>query len=292
MPTADIAQYSLSAGESLTATAPRASIWILLEYDAPWGEKALEESDLPDRVKALINSQIATLPNARFQFIKQGKQGSGIRFYVAHANPVHPMLYRFRLDSYDDLLDLDISAIASAQIDQTLSEDRLFLVCTNGKKDVCCAKNGMPLYNALSSVAGRDVWQTTHIGGHRFAGTLACIPHGIYYGRVPPEDALAVVQAYRQNVLLLNYYRGCSAYDAPAQAVEMYLRQQTETRSIDAFRLKQIQPAGEKRWLVHFDSADGAHHHVYVHAQPSTFTVFESTRNAEPNAVMQYVVES
>src|SRR4051794_32426892 len=165
MPTADIAQYSLAAGEPLTATASRASIWILLEYNETWGAKALEESNLPERVKTLLTSLSASLPNVRFQFIKQGGSRQDIRFYVAHAHPVNPMLFRFRLESYEDLLDMDISGIAAAHSDQTLCEDRLFLVCTNGKRDICCAKNGLPLYNALSSIAGHNVWQTTHIGG-------------------------------------------------------------------------------------------------------------------------------
>jgi hypothetical protein len=292
MPTADIAQYSLAAGEPLTATASRASIWILLEYSQAWGAKALEESNLSERVKHLLLSQSASLPNLRFQFIKQDGEHRGIRFYVAHAHPVTPILFRFTLDSYDDLLDMDIAAIASARSDQTLSEDRLFLVCTNGKRDVCCAKNGLPLYNALSSIAGRDVWQTTHIGGHRFAGTMICLPHGICYGRVPPEDAAAVVRAYQTNMLLPDYYRGCVAYDAPAQAAEAYVRRQTGDYSLDAFRLKSLQLESDNYWLVQFDDADGTQHHLHVRAEPSTFTVYESTRNAEPNAVIQYIVET
>ena len=53
MPTADIAQYSLAMGEPLTATAPRASIWLLLEYNEVWGAKALEETVGTDEVSQL-----------------------------------------------------------------------------------------------------------------------------------------------------------------------------------------------------------------------------------------------
>jgi hypothetical protein len=292
MPTADIAQYSLAAGEPLTATASRASIWILLEYNEAWGAKALEESNLPERVKKLLITQSATLPNVRFQFIKQGGKNKGIRFYIAQAHPINPLLYRFKLESYDDLLDMDIEAIVTDRSDQTLSEERLFLVCTNAKRDICCAKNGVPLYNALSNVAGRDVWQTTHLGGHRFAGTMVCLPHGICYGRVPPEEALAVVHAYQNNTLLLDHYRGCVAYDAPAQAAEAFLRRQTGEYTLDAFRLISLQLQSENHWLVQFDDVDGAQHRLHVRAEPSTFTVYESTRNADPNVVTQYSVEA
>lgn len=291
MPTSDIAQYSLAAGESLTATAAYTSIWLLLEYNEAWGAKALEESNLPERVKNLLLTQVAALPNARFQFIKQSSSNQGIRFYIAHAHPITPMLYRFRLESYEDLLDMDIAAIASARSDQTLSEQRLFIVCTNGKRDACCAKNGLPLYNALSGVAGRDVWQTTHFGGHRFAGTMVCLPHGICYGRVPPEEVSTVVGAYRNNTILLDYYRGFAAYNPPAQAAEIFLRRKLNERALDAFRLTNVQLESENHWSVQFKAFDGTEHPLRVHAELSTFTVFESTRNAEPNAVMQYIVE-
>ncbi len=292
MPTADIAQYSIEAGEPLTASASRTSIWLLLEYNDAWGAKALEESTLPERVKALLMTQAATLPNVRVQFIKQEGNSRSIRFYVAHANPINPMLFRFRLESYEDLLDLDIGAIAVARSDQTLSEDRLFLVCTNGRRDICCAKNGLPLYNALSTIGERDVWQTTHLGGHRFAGTMVCLPHGVYYGRVSPDDAAAVYQSYQKNnIILPDYYRGNAAYDAPVQAVETFLRRQKNEWALDAFRFSAMEKEGEKRWLVQFNSGNGAQYAVRVRAEQSAFTVYESTRNAEPNTVTQYVIE-
>jgi hypothetical protein len=143
----------------------------------------------------------------------------------------------------------------------------------------------------MSNVVGRDVWQTTHIGGHRFSGTMVCLPHGICYGRVPPQEAQAVAQAYQNNTLLLDYYRGCAAYDAPVQAVETFLRRQTGYYSLDAFRLKNVQLESENHWLVHFDDTDGTEYRLDVRAELSSFTVYESTRNAEPNAVMQYIVE-
>ena len=32
------------------------------------------------------------------------------------------------------------------------------------------------------------VWQSTHVGGDRFAGNLVALPHGLYYGRVEPSE--------------------------------------------------------------------------------------------------------
>src|SRR5262245_35787468 len=113
MPTVDVVQNSLAAGEPLTATASRAPIWILLEYNEVLGANALEHSNLPERVKKFLLTTSANLPNARFQFIKQNGSSEGIRLYIAQAHPINPLLYRFKLESYDDLLDIDIEAIAT-----------------------------------------------------------------------------------------------------------------------------------------------------------------------------------
>ena len=120
---------------------------------------------------------------------------------------------------------------------------------------------------------------------------MVCLPHGICYGRVPPEQAPAVIHAYRNNTVLPDYYRGCVAYDAPAQAAETFLRRQTGEHGLDAFHLNSLQLECENHWLVQFDHTNGAQYRLRVRAEPSTFTVYESTRNAEPNAVTQYMVE-
>src|SRR5262245_4997056 len=41
-------ESSLAAGEHLFGTASRVDTWLLLEYNAPWGAKALPESPLPE----------------------------------------------------------------------------------------------------------------------------------------------------------------------------------------------------------------------------------------------------
>jgi hypothetical protein len=291
MPTTDIAQFSLEADEPLTATAPRAVVWLLLEYNGAWGAKALDESDLPATVKAFLNEQSQRIPNTRFQFIKHDTPGRGITFYVARASLNAPFLYRFRLDAYEDLLTFDLPELISAHSEQTMSEERLFLVCTNGKRDAACAKYGLPLYQAMSREAGSNVWQTTHLGGHRFAATMACLPHGVLYGRLPPEQARAIVDDYHHNRLTLDYYRGCAAYDAPTQAAEDHLRRLTAEARLNAFGLIHSVADGDNRWAVQFQTRAGHTYDLLVRAVQSEFVVYESTRNAAPNPVMQYQVE-
>ena len=63
-----------------------------------------------------------------------------------------------------------------------VSDARLYLVCTNGNRDKCCAKFGQPVYEQVARDVGESAWQTTHIGGHRFAATIMLLPTGDMFG--------------------------------------------------------------------------------------------------------------
>ena len=57
------------------------------------------------------------------------------------------------------------------------------LICTHGKRDVCCGQAGMALYSTISSQLGDQlgkvrVWRASHTGGHRFAPTALTFPDG------------------------------------------------------------------------------------------------------------------
>ena len=134
------------------------------------------------------------------------------------------------LASYDDLLSLSADDVVSLQFaNGEPCDESLFLVCTNGQRDLCCGQFGMPLYRQLSEQYGARVWQCTHIGGHRFAPNILCLPTGLVYGFVSPSRALAVVDAMNGNNLTLDLLRGRSCFSAPAQAAEYFLRQQLNT---------------------------------------------------------------
>lgn len=280
-------ESSLEAGEVLYASASRADVWMLLEFNAVWGAKALPESNLPDRIKSFLNLQQQNIPNARFQFIKQANRSEGIRFYIARSDMEKPVLYRFDLQTYGDLLDLDIPGIASGQLNAP-SDEQLFIVCTNAKRDTCCARNGLPLFRAVSQAAGEKAWETTHLGGHRFAGTMACLPHGLYYGRVPPERGSVIVESYQQKKIVLENFRGCSAYDAPVQAADYFLRQEHGLTSFSDLSLVQVETLSENSWSVQFKTQDNVVHTVPIQSRLSDFEIYESTPDTEKHHVTEY----
>ncbi len=278
--------YSTQIGEPQFATAPRTESWILLEYTGAWGAKAYEEAALPPEVRAHLDRQMAQMPNPRLLLIKQDAraQHAGVALYVFGTGGGA----RFTLGDYTDLVALPLAQIAAgtAMGGEPVSAP-IYAVCTNGKRDICCAKHGLPLYQALRQQAGDHVWQCSHIGGHRFAGTCVVLPHGQYYGRLTPDDAPELVRAAESGAILLSRSRGRASLSAPAQAAEQFLREHTGQMAWAAFEFRSETQDGD-RWYVTFSSADGVTHAVRLVQVLSDAPIIADSQGAEGKHLPQY----
>src|SRR5207244_2028561 len=190
-------EFSEQAGEQLFGTATRADVWFCLEYARPWGAEAFDESSIPDSVKQHISSTLSAVPKSRLELIKRRASAGTVQFYIAVASEQHPKLYRFDFDGYEELLTLDIPAVIAndSAYQQYIREQPIFLVCANGRRDVCCAKLGLPVYEAIHRHAPNLTWQCSHVGGHRFAANVVFLPEGICYGRIDEQHGESSIGA-------------------------------------------------------------------------------------------------
>ena len=77
-------------------------------------------------------------------------------------------------------------------IPKSLSSNRQLFICTHGRHDQCCAKFGQQLFDTLrESIPDTDhtveIWESSHLGGHRFAPTVLVMPGCKMYGKVKPS---------------------------------------------------------------------------------------------------------
>ncbi len=250
---------SIEAGEQLTGTAPRADVWFLLEYSGRWGNKALNVSSIPKEVKAHLNAHLGKIPESRLLLIKQSTaQHSGISFFAALPKADPPALYQFQLNDYAELLEFDLTAIVAQdpRFEAARSEELLFVTCTNGLRDQCCALHGAATYSALAEAFPGLVWESTHHGGHRFAANFLQLPYGISYGRLRPESAGEVLQMALDGRIAFYHYRGRTIYEEPVQAAEVLLRRGIGIEGVDALTLQHSEDLGGGQWRVQFAGAD------------------------------------
>ncbi|MDH6709951.1 hypothetical protein P3T27_006700 [Kitasatospora sp. MAA19] len=258
------ATASRELSEPLAATAAVATTWLLVEQNGPWGAKALGESHLdPATGRALEAAAAGT--GVRVALIRRpGRHAdclptAGHEVLVAHTVPGRGWVRRAEVADPAELLALDFAALGGGDHGGFGVEHvggPLALVCTNGRRDRCCALLGRPLAAELAAAGHSEVWEVTHLGGHRFSPTMLVLPYGYAYGRLTAETAKEVLAATAAGHVVPQWSRGCSGWDRPGQAAEHAVRLATGETGVDALTLAQ-RPDGEGRWLVSVLHADG-----------------------------------
>jgi hypothetical protein len=208
---------SEEAGEELAGTASEIRRWLLVEHPGPWGRDALRDARMSGRLSAALRST-QKRTGARVLLIRRPDHapGDGLTCFAVDTREV--WLGKRTLERIEDAGGLDPSERAPFR---TLSGP-LAIVCTHGRRDPCCAERGRSLAASASSFG--LTWESTHVGGDRFAGNLVLFPHGLYFGRVEPERAAEVIGAYGEGRIVLDLFRGRSSRSMPVQAAEHALR--------------------------------------------------------------------
>jgi hypothetical protein len=267
--------------EPLGATASRIDHWLLIEYRGLWSSDALTGSGLSDQLKRRLRELRSAHPRSRLLFIRRPdrRRHPGVSVYVADSREGREQLRHLEVAHHEDLRVVDPWATAKA------TPTQLFLACTHGKHDRCCARYGRPLYEALDEQLGAEsVWQSTHVGGDRFAGNLVCLPHGIYFGRVDRDDVPTVVDEYLDGRVSLPHYRGRSCWPFVVQAAELLIREEERLTGLDDLSLQAVAEVGARRWTVRFATPAGEQE-VDVEAELGELTLLTCTSEAAKRPV-------
>ena len=204
---------SVEDEEPIVGTAPTDPEILLVECPGPWGREAVTDNRLPDAVR----DHLAGLTMKVFLLRRyDGSAGPGTRVFLARATDDGFDVRGTVLDRPEDLLDLDLAALPAY-------DGPLWLVCTNGKRDRCCAELGRPIAGLLSQEWPEGTWETTHLGGHRFSGTLLALPSGLTLGRLDTSNALAACEAVERGEVPVEWVRGRAGRPGVEQARELHV---------------------------------------------------------------------
>ena len=254
--------------------------WLLVEDRSAWGEKAVRDVLGPELEAA------AKARGMRLLLVRR-REGDPAADEVRRAILVDTLAPRMAIRSITDLTDL------AGLLDATLDDfgaplaDPILLVCTNGKRDACCALRGRALVTALAADHAERTWECTHLGGHRFAGNLVCLPHGLVYGRVGPADGPLLADAYLAGRLDPAFLRGRSAWPAPAQVAEAVLRQRLRLDGVRDVSLSAADVDGD-RATVELEAAGSLHRLALVAERAAPRLI--SCRADEPEAPIHWRV--
>ena len=224
--------------ESQAGSAPTDEAWLFVEYAGSWGRQAVAESRLPQEIRDFLAEA-----GVRVQLIRRygGTDGPGVRVFAARLGRT-TQVWTTVLTDLSELLDLDVAALAAgADPGLTPYDDTLWLVCTNGRRDVCCAALGRPIAGALAARWPEETWETTHLGGHRFAGTMLALPSGVALGRLDAESAVVacrdLAEGRRPSAEIV---RGRAGWPIPAQVAELHVIAELGVSDLAAVELASV----------------------------------------------------
>ena len=207
MPATTCAESSLAAGEPLAGTATRAERWLLVETRGAW-ERDVSETELAADVRAVADEF-----EGRVLMIRRPDRRDGEPAVFVAETSEHGGTLR-RLTTIDD------------PTGGELLSDPLVLVCCHGRRDACCARFGPSVFDALDARLPPDrLWQSSHLGGHRFAANVLVLPAGVLLGRVTPADAARIAAAIAVGMIPLDRYRGRTIHAPEAQAADAAARE-------------------------------------------------------------------
>ncbi len=205
-------------GDPLAGSAPVASRWLLIEHPGPWSKEPLDTPPLTGSVGEKVGRTCASFGGRVLLIRRPGRRGSeeGDRSWFA-VDTVRGTWVHGLWRTPEDL----VRAATALGVELSDSDDdaeSMVLVCTHAIRDACCAVRGRPIATSLARRWPEEIWECTHLGGHRFAGTLLSLPDGACYGRLDPDMAAEVVGRHRDGHAEARYLRGTTRWDPAVQA--------------------------------------------------------------------------
>lgn len=284
----------------LTATAPPAERWLLIESHTAWPRQALKAlqpspwlgEEVTRRCRALGIRPVLIRRHGRVDHTQPRRWGlvdsrpgrEAIRWgdlptddHLLHVldNLLHPTTHETPPASYPrsetvvglgGVVEVGVGAglgaeatVGSAGVGAlgVPSGEPVYLVCTHGRHDACCAVRGRPVAAALAAVYPERTWECSHIGGDRFAANVVVLPHSLFYGQVSPARALEVARRYDDGEVVPELLRGSGAFVPPVQAAQHFARTAGHSLALGNLLPRSVEALSDSRWRILLASTNG-----------------------------------
>ena len=254
----------------MRGTAPVVDFWILIEYKAQWSRDAVVENDLPDQVKSWLEGSVDALKakgrKPRVQFIRRDRtEGGPLQLFVCESSELRTHTF----GSYSELTDVSLEEDVAE-----LVQSNHYFVCSHASRDLCCSRYGLATWRRLHELSGGRSWQSTHLGGHRFAPNVLVLPQARLYGRVHLPQVERFFKKVEKGEVDYDLLRGKSEFPSEAQVCECLVEAAVES------------VASYDSNSVRFHSEKGE---IEVSVPPSDeIPVIASCGDAEPKLVRQF----
>ncbi|MBF0352721.1 MAG: sucrase ferredoxin [SAR324 cluster bacterium] len=228
---------ALALKEPLAGTAPHAKMFVFISWPkAQWGYDALDTPAIPEKLAPWLEAQEKRLQGkVQLRLISQSRTSP-----EQHTVMIFPDSRQYRnvpRDSLMEVLENHVGGTPLKEFPPAPVDNLQIFVCTHGRHDKCCARYGQKIYQSLRNEIAHpdiDVWESSHLGGHRFAATAMVFPQADVYGWLTGENVSTWVTMLLQNRVYGPAYRGNAWLNDISQIADAYARQFCYEQGFDA----------------------------------------------------------
>lgn len=218
------ADASRARAESPLGSALPSQAWLLLEYTGAWAYDAwpglCDDDDVAATVKTWRMESLGRVQLLRRPDRKGSRGEPPYRWkYCGPTGTWHGL--------WTSVAEIG-SIIESVNVGRVPEHalpgfgDPIIAVCAHSKHDVCCAVRGRSVASLLAEEWPDMVWETSHLGGDRFAGNALILPHGIMLGHLDDDNAVAAVRGALEGRPVPDTFRGTTSFSPAEQAAVAY----------------------------------------------------------------------
>ena len=197
----------LNAQAPLAGSAPLSQSWLIVFHQGAWGDRPVD---------TLISGDLATWAKEQGAQILIARTPKGIDPY-----PEATFLYS---NGQSDLLQGMLNSQGIPDLAHAQRSKPMLLICTNGKRDQCCATFGRSLIGQCKEVLSPELYgrilECSHLGGHRFAPTAIWLPENLVLGRLEPQ---AVADLLETGSVDSRFIRGNTQLPPAQQVVHAFV---------------------------------------------------------------------
>ncbi len=242
MSVAPCSDMTRRAGDDPTGSGTSFESFLLLDHRRPWTRTAADDA-LRDLLAPHAAAAVTDAPALRAFAVRPVLDRRGSPTAPVRAGRVGHDALLTALPGMPD--DRAVTEIAAGAPPGEPVDDVLIGVCTNARRDRCCAVRGRPVAAALHGRFGDRVTEISHLGGHRFAATMLVLPTGYSYGFLNPDTAQAVVAAAVEHLVHPANLRGRADLTPPAQAADAHWRRGIGPTPLDDVRIEAVRSEGD-----------------------------------------------
>ncbi len=232
-------ELTRSSGEPIGGTAPFADQFIFITWPKKlWNHEALESrGGFPEGLKQYSKSN--SQPGNKISIRLLSRSGIGTDGLSLFFYPQAKKLSHVKPDQITGILRRWLRFPEDPNLEwEPVDKEQLF-VCTHGRHDLCCAKYGQVVYQRLrDEIDSRglelEVWEASHLGGHRFAANLMHFPGGHSHGHLEEDMVPAFLDTWQAGRIHAPTYRGCSFLEGKEQTASAQLIQYCADSGWDA----------------------------------------------------------